>query len=129
MKPIAIRSLAVCLSASAFLQSVTLSQLFAFTCQPTTPWFCADGAKPVALVQASDGSFYGATETSYANHSNTVHLTGGTIFKVTPTGHLTLLYTFQQNPTTSLRDPTAICTGPRLARYVHLPELGLRSRF
>ena len=66
MKPIAIISLGVCLSASAFAQSVTLSQLFAFTCQPTTPWFCADGAKPVALIQAADGSFYGATETSYA---------------------------------------------------------------
>ena len=104
MKPIAIISLGVCLSASAFAQSVTLSQLFAFTCQPTTPWFCADGAKPVALIQAADGSVYGATETSYANHSNTVHLTGGTIFKVTPTGQLTLLYTFQQNPKTEYFD-------------------------
>lgn len=104
MKPIAIISLVVCLNASAFAQSVTLSQLFAFTCQPTTPWFCADGAKPVALIQASDGNFYGATETSYANHSNTVHLTGGTIFKVTPTGQLSLLYTFPQNPKTGYFD-------------------------
>jgi uncharacterized repeat protein (TIGR03803 family) len=104
MKPIVIMLAGLWLSAGAFAQSVALSQLFAFTCQPTTPWFCADGAKPVALIQASDGNFYGATETSYANHSNTVHLGGGTIFKITPTGQLTILYTFQQNTKTGYYD-------------------------
>jgi hypothetical protein len=97
-------SLGLCLSASAFAQSVTNSQLSAFPCQSTTPWFCADGAKPTALIQASDGNFYGTTETSYASHSNTVHITGGTIFKITPSGQFTLLYTFKPNPKTGYFD-------------------------
>lgn len=110
MKPIVIMFLGLCLIPGAHAQSVTLSQLFAFPCQQTLPGFCSDGAKPVALIQASDGNFYGVTETSYASHSNTVHLSGGTIFKITASGQLTLLYTFQQNPKTDTltreRSPT-----------------------
>jgi len=104
VKLTAMMFLGLCLSAGAHAQSVTLSQVFAFPCQPTSPWFCADGAKPVALIQASDGNFYGTTETSYASHSNTVHLTGGTIFKITPSGQFTLLYTFKPNPKTGYFD-------------------------
>lgn len=104
MKPIVIMFLGLCLIPGAHAQSVTLSQLFAFPCQQTLPGFCSDGAKPVALIQASDGNFYGVTETSYASHSNTVHLSGGTIFKITASGQLTLLYTFQQNPKTGYFD-------------------------
>jgi uncharacterized repeat protein (TIGR03803 family) len=104
VKSNALMFLGLCLSASAFGQSVTLSQVFAFPCQSTTPWFCAGGAKPVALIQASDGNFYGTTETSYASHSNTVHITGGTIFKITPSGQFTLLHTFQPNPKTGYFD-------------------------
>ena len=138
MKPFAIIFLGLSLGGGAFAQNVTLSQLFAFTCNPTTPWFCADGAKPVALIQASDGNFYGATETRYANHSNTVHLTGGTIFKITPTGQLTSLYTFQQNTKTGYFDRARsltrwqkAATDSSMARQVAdpmLPALGCSSR-
>jgi|HubBroStandDraft_1064217.scaffolds.fasta_scaffold07161_3 uncharacterized repeat protein (TIGR03803 family) len=49
---------------------------------------CTDGNGPVAsLVQATDGDLYGTTEFSGVNG-------GGTIFKITPSGTLTTLYSF-----------------------------------
>ena len=54
---------------------------------------CADGGNPYAgLVQASDGNFYGTTFGRGANGY-------GTVFKITPAGALTSLYSFcsQQN--------------------------------
>jgi uncharacterized protein (TIGR03437 family) len=47
---------------------------------------CSDGAYPTGLTQGTDGNFYGAT-TNYG-------LGGGTIFKITPSGAFTILYTF-----------------------------------
>jgi uncharacterized repeat protein (TIGR03803 family) len=51
---------------------------------------CADGTDPTAgLILGSDGNFYGTTAGSgFAN--------AGTVFKFTPTGTLTTLYTFCQ---------------------------------
>jgi len=47
-----------------------------------------DGSKPYAgLVQATDGNFYGSTQTGGAHNA-------GTIFKMTPGGALTTLHTF-----------------------------------
>src|SRR5579859_3202140 len=49
----------------------------------------ADGANPLApLVQATDGNLYGTTPNVGANGF------GGTIFKITPGGALTTLYSF-----------------------------------
>jgi uncharacterized repeat protein (TIGR03803 family) len=49
---------------------------------------CADGGNPYAgLVQASDGNFYGTTFERGANGY-------GTVFKITPSGTLTTLYSF-----------------------------------
>ena len=49
---------------------------------------CADGAILFdALVQGTDGNFYGTTWAGGVGN-------GGTIFKITPTGTLTTLYTF-----------------------------------
>src|ERR1700722_315302 len=49
---------------------------------------CADGQGPVAgLVQGSDGNFYGTTSGDYGQSP-------GTVFKMTPAGVLTTLYTF-----------------------------------
>ena len=48
----------------------------------------SDGAYPYsALVQATDGNFYGTTELGGANE-------GGTVFRITPGGALTTLYSF-----------------------------------
>ena len=49
----------------------------------------ADGSNPAAvLMQASDGNLYGTTEAGGANGNY------GTVFKITPTGTLTTLYSF-----------------------------------
>ncbi len=63
----------------------TLTTLHSF-CTPTG---CPDGGNPRAgLVQAASGDLYGTTEWVGANGE------GGTVFKITPTGKLTTLYTF-----------------------------------
>ncbi len=49
---------------------------------------CADGAYPLAgLVEGSDGNFYGTTSVGGP-------IGNGTVFKITPQGALTTLYTF-----------------------------------
>jgi len=57
---------------------------------------CTDGSWPLSgLVQGSDGNFYGTTGSGGANPSCGVNDPDcGTIFKITPTGMLTTLYTF-----------------------------------
>jgi uncharacterized repeat protein (TIGR03803 family) len=65
--------------------SGTLTTLYSFCSQPN----CADGGIPMAgLVQASDGNFYGTTIYGGANGY------AGTVFKITPSGTLTTLYSF-----------------------------------
>jgi uncharacterized repeat protein (TIGR03803 family) len=62
----------------------TLTTLYSFCSQSG----CTDGSTPVAgLVQATDGNFYGTT---YSGRSDGY----GTIFKITPSGTLTTLYSF-----------------------------------
>jgi uncharacterized repeat protein (TIGR03803 family) len=52
---------------------------------------CTDGGFPeAALVQGTDGNFYGTT---YSGGDNG----GGTVFKITPAGTLTTLYSFTSN--------------------------------
>lgn len=66
-----------------------LTTLYSFCSQAN----CADGANPLAgLVQANDGNFYGTT----SNGGSSSQCGGGcgTIFKMTPTGNLTTLYSF-----------------------------------
>jgi uncharacterized repeat protein (TIGR03803 family) len=62
----------------------TLTTLYHFCTQPN----CPDGYGPVgALVQGTDGNFYGTTTQGGANDT-------GTVFKITPEGVLTTLYSF-----------------------------------
>jgi uncharacterized protein (TIGR03437 family) len=63
--------------------SGAFSTLYTF-CTKGTP--CSDGANPTGLTQGTDGNFYGAT-TNYG-------VGGGTIFRITPAGAFTTLYTF-----------------------------------
>jgi len=65
---------------------------------------CPDGANPYAgMVQGTDGNFYGTTSQGGANPSP-----GGTVFKVTPGGMLTTLYSFcSQSGCTDGRQPMA----------------------
>ena len=48
---------------------------------------CLDGSGPQALVLATDGNFYGTTSVDGAHG-------GGTVFRMTPGGNLTTLYSF-----------------------------------
>jgi uncharacterized repeat protein (TIGR03803 family) len=66
-------------------QNGKLTTLYSF-CALTN---CADGATPYFgyLIQATDGNFYGTTSRGGINNN-------GTIFKITPQGQLTTLYSF-----------------------------------
>jgi uncharacterized repeat protein (TIGR03803 family) len=75
-------------------QNPSLHQLFAFACTSTS---CPDGKEPDALIVASDGNLYGVAE--YSNTATGV-AGGGTIFKMTPGGQITVLYAFPENQTT-----------------------------
>jgi uncharacterized repeat protein (TIGR03803 family) len=50
-----------------------------------------DGQAPYGLVQATNGYFYGTTYSGGANDD-------GTVFKITPTGTLTMLHSFTGRP-------------------------------
>jgi uncharacterized protein (TIGR03437 family) len=66
--------------------SGTLTTLYSF-CSQTG---CTDGGGPSGLIQAADGNFYGTT--AYGGAYNASYF--GTLFKITPTGTLTTLYSF-----------------------------------
>jgi uncharacterized repeat protein (TIGR03803 family) len=68
--------------------SGTLTTLYSFCPQSG----CVDGEEPEAgLVQATNGDLYGTTEDGGASG-------GGTVFKITPSGTLTTLYSFCSLP-------------------------------
>jgi len=69
--------------------SGTLTTLYSFCAQSG----CTDGGSPLAgLVQAPNGDFYGTTGTG--GNTNCFGGGCGTVFKITPTGMLTTLYSF-----------------------------------
>jgi uncharacterized repeat protein (TIGR02543 family) len=72
--------------------SGTLTSLYSFCHQHN----CADGATPSSgVMQASDGNFYGTTVGGGAYGCTTC----GTIFKITSSGNLTTLFSFNDNST------------------------------
>ena len=67
--------------------SGTLTTLYSFC----NSYPCQDGANPGArLVQATNGNFYGTTQNGGTNGY-------GTVFKITPSGKLTTLHSFDGN--------------------------------
>ena len=69
--------------------SGTLTSLYSFCSQSG----CTDGLHPeAALVQATDGNFYGTTPEGGANPTGCKGFGCGTVFKITPSGTLTTLY-------------------------------------
>ena len=98
-----------------------LTTLYSF-CPKTN---CPDGSQPRAnLLQGSDGNFYGTTQTGGANGS-------GTIFKITPSGALTTLYSFcSQSGQTSCTDgynSPGLTLGPNGDLYGVTPYGGTNS--
>jgi len=55
---------------------------------------CSDGGFPQALIQGSDGNFYGTTMNGGAISALYGASYGGTVFQLTPSGTLTTLYNF-----------------------------------
>ena len=73
--------------------SGTLTTLYTF-CQQTVYPYCPDGEGPVwQLVQATDGNFYGTTQIGGA-YAGSYGYGAGSVFKMTPNGTLTTLYSF-----------------------------------
>jgi len=65
----------------------TLTTLHAFCSQPVV---CPDGAQPdAAIIQGRDGNFWGTTQ-----NGGTAGTSSGTIFRITPRGKLTTIYSF-----------------------------------
>ena len=72
----------------------TVTTLYSFCVQTG----CPDGAAPVALLQATDGNFYGTTAALFSGEGQKRDCFGaiscGTVFKITPSGTLATLYSF-----------------------------------
>jgi len=69
----------------------TLTTLYSFCAQSG----CTDGGYPAAgLVQGTDGSFYGTTSAGGTSNGCAPHVGCGAVFKITPAGTLTTLYSF-----------------------------------
>lgn len=67
-----------------------LTALYLFCAQSN----CTDGSEPSAgLVQGPDGNFYGTTVQGGSNDTNCLYGCG-TVYKITPNGALTTLYSF-----------------------------------
>lgn len=80
--------------------SGTLTTIYSF-CSQTN---CSDGTVPYGgLVQGTDGNFYGTTSTGGGSNDN------GTVFRMTPSGVLTTLHSFQSSENDGA-DPEATLT-------------------
>ena len=81
----------VSLIAGASAQSPAPSLLFSFPCN--AGGVCPDGFFPVSLVESPDGNFYGTAV------GGGVGLNAqGTVFKMTPSGHVSVIYSFAEEP-------------------------------
>lgn len=96
----------LCLAGAGNAQTFSIHELFGFPCSSST-LVCPDGEGPNAIIQASDGNFYGVAGQSIPG--------GGTVFKITSSGEITELYRFPNNTTTGFfdngNDPNCIVEG------------------
>ena len=74
---------------------------------------CLDGRNPQnALIQAADGNLYGTTNGGGLGTFSTSNSTGGTVFRITPAGALTTLYSFcSQTNCTDGTSPAGLVQG------------------
>jgi len=84
---VALVAVGLALAAMPSAKAQTLTTLYNFCAQGGSN--CTDGARPYAgLVEGTGGDFFGTTDLGGAS------FTGGTAFKITPSGALTTLYNF-----------------------------------
>jgi uncharacterized repeat protein (TIGR03803 family) len=106
---VSVLSLAVLIVAAAAAQAPTptITQLFGFPCP--TSGNCPDGSFLGGFFESADGNFYGiASEGGVGKNSQ------GTIFKLTPSGEFTLIYSFAELPDGTLpfgASPDALVEG------------------
>ena len=106
-------------AASAQTSGPALTTLYTFT--------GSDGANPAAsLVRGSDGNFYGTTPAGGANNA-------GTVFRITPTGVLTTLYSFSAPDDNGLNadgsTPTAALTPGSDGNFYGVAQAGGTAGF
>jgi uncharacterized repeat protein (TIGR03803 family) len=82
-------------AASAQSSNANLSVLFSFPCDQSA--VCPDGYFPISLIEGGDGNFYGV-----AAGGGTGMNAQGTVFKITPSGQLSVIYSFAERPDGSL---------------------------
>jgi len=73
-----------------------ITQLVGFPCDATLTQ-CPDGSFLSGFIESPDGNFYGI-----ASEGGTGLNSQGTVFKITPSGQLTVLYSFAEQPDGSL---------------------------
>ena len=96
------------LSFAPQVHAQTIQQLFGFACDSRTN-LCSDGKVPNSLLQSADGNFYGTT---FAG--GTGNKASGTVFRTTPAGQLTTLFTFAADQNGNFPDgslPTSLVEG------------------
>ncbi|MGA7618391.1 choice-of-anchor tandem repeat GloVer-containing protein [Candidatus Binatus sp.] len=80
--------------------SGVLTTLYSFCSQDPDGLDCLDGQEPSGLIEGSDGNFYGIT--AIGGQFGMATTSGGTVFKLTPSGTLTTLHSFcsEEDPST-----------------------------
>jgi uncharacterized repeat protein (TIGR03803 family) len=87
--------LSLIIAASAQSSKANLSVLFSFPCDQSGT--CPDGYFPLSLIEGIDGNFYGVA----AGGGNGMNAQG-TVFKITPGGQISVIYSFAEKPDGSL---------------------------
>lgn len=97
--------LGLCYAPSIHAQSSqsTIKQLFAFSCDSSTNE-CPQGKDASALIESADRNLYGT-----AKYGGSGTQANGTVFKLTPTGQLTTIYTFAGSANGA--NPTSLVEG------------------
>lgn len=96
---------------TAYAAAQTLNAVHTFVCKGLAgEGPCPDGGIPNAIIQASDGNFYGVTST--ASQGSTKD--GGLVFSLTPAGDFTPIFKFTPGTGnySNGNDPSAIAEGP-----------------
>ena len=103
--------LGLLVATAAFGQTIQPVQLFGFSCGDSGV-SCTDGARPDSIIRSSDGNFYGFAEVSREDNSNPQ---GGTLFRLTPAGEISILHTFSPGPNSNFptgTNPGFLVEGP-----------------
>jgi uncharacterized repeat protein (TIGR03803 family) len=107
-------ALCALLASSALAVGQQAVVAFDFVCNGSKTGPCPDGASPNALIQGSDGNFYGTAANSGDKAGGFTRFSG-TVFSLTPAGKFTLLHTFvpgTNNKFANRAGPVSLTEGP-----------------